>query len=240
MDKTIVFEIWAPFACFRRGYTTTSIVTYPFPPRTTLIGIIAAILGYKRDSYYELLDTKNCRIALSMLNPLKKIKITKNLIDTKQGFIPSKILKAGKPLRTQIPMQLIKDPHYRIYFQHNNPEVYESLKNMLIHHKTVYTLSLGTSEMLANFKYIGEFDVREEKVKDRPVEIHSVIPMREEIDIFIENLRYGFVRLPNRMNEKRVILEFMDFVYELEARPIKIRKGVYWEVKELNQNIIFY
>ena len=49
----IVFDIWGDYAYFRRGYTTTSTLTYPFPSRTTIAGFIAGILGYPRNSYYD-------------------------------------------------------------------------------------------------------------------------------------------------------------------------------------------
>lgn len=41
-----VFEVSGRMAMFRKPYTTTSSVSYPFPPPTALAGMIAAILGY--------------------------------------------------------------------------------------------------------------------------------------------------------------------------------------------------
>jgi CRISPR-associated protein Cas5h len=53
VDKVLVFDIWSDYAHFRRGYTTTSPLTYPFPTRTALTGIVAAILGLEIDQGYR-------------------------------------------------------------------------------------------------------------------------------------------------------------------------------------------
>lgn len=41
------------FACFRRPTSTSLIVTYPVPPFTTVVGMIANALGVSRPAYFE-------------------------------------------------------------------------------------------------------------------------------------------------------------------------------------------
>ena len=40
-EKLLAFDIWGDYAYFRRGYTTTSTVSFPFPSRTTISGLIS-------------------------------------------------------------------------------------------------------------------------------------------------------------------------------------------------------
>ncbi|PMP83238.1 MAG: type I-B CRISPR-associated protein Cas5, partial [Caldisericum exile] len=38
--ETVIFEVFGDLALFRKFYTNTSILTYPFPPPTATLGII--------------------------------------------------------------------------------------------------------------------------------------------------------------------------------------------------------
>ncbi|MDW8022877.1 MAG: CRISPR-associated protein Cas5, partial [Nitrososphaerota archaeon] len=44
--KLVVFDAKCFFAHFRKHFSTTSSLSYSFPPRTTIAGMMAAILGY--------------------------------------------------------------------------------------------------------------------------------------------------------------------------------------------------
>ena len=62
--RGVIFDIESKYAHFRKVYTNSSSLTYSVPPRTTLEGIIAAILGYERDTYYKMLDSSSVNIAV--------------------------------------------------------------------------------------------------------------------------------------------------------------------------------
>ncbi len=112
--KMVSFDIWSDFGHFRKGYSTTSPLTYPFPTRTAISGLIAAIIGLERDSYYNLFHENNSAIALQILNPIKKININQNLINTKLGYFLWDI-KDQSSIRTQINYEYLKNPKYRIF-----------------------------------------------------------------------------------------------------------------------------
>jgi len=163
IDRVLVFDVWSDYAHFRRGYTTTSPLTYPFPSRTTLAGLVSAILGLPRDSYYELFGKDNSAFALQILNPIRKIKITQNLIDTKTGFY----LWDNKGQRTQIPFEFVKKPRYRLYVWLEDPNKFDDLIKLIKKHKSVYTPYLGISECIANFEIFkkGVFEVHTQRGK---------------------------------------------------------------------------
>ncbi|MCS7245973.1 MAG: CRISPR-associated protein Cas5, partial [candidate division WOR-3 bacterium] len=45
----ISFELKGKFAHFRAFYSNATAISYYFPPRTTLVGLVAGILGRERD-----------------------------------------------------------------------------------------------------------------------------------------------------------------------------------------------
>ncbi|MGB4656082.1 MAG: CRISPR-associated protein Cas5, partial [Bacillota bacterium] len=49
-SEVTVFEASGPIAMFRKPYTTTSSVSFAFPPPTAIAGMIAAIIGIPNGS----------------------------------------------------------------------------------------------------------------------------------------------------------------------------------------------
>ena len=43
--KVLVFDIYGDLAHFRKFYTTSSPLTFPFPPPSTIKGMLGAIIG---------------------------------------------------------------------------------------------------------------------------------------------------------------------------------------------------
>ncbi|MDI6861479.1 MAG: type I-B CRISPR-associated protein Cas5b [Caldisericia bacterium] len=237
INKVLVFDVWGDYAHFRRGYTTTSPLTYPFPPRTALSGMIAAIIGLPRDSYYNLFSKDNSAIALQIINPIKRIKITQNLIDTKTGFY----LWDNKGQRTQIPFEYLKEPKYRIYLWMK--ENLDDLARLLKEHKSIYTPYLGISECIANFKYIDILEVEPKYTEDEIVEISSIIKNSNDIKIVLEEgKRYGKIKIPGFMDNNRVIQDFLEMIYEEDGKKIKIISGNYYKVigKNIDVNVILF
>jgi CRISPR-associated protein Cas5h len=70
--EILQFDISGKFAHFRKYYANNTALSYSIPPRTTIMGVLAAILGKPRDSYYEEFSSKNIRIGISLKVPVKK------------------------------------------------------------------------------------------------------------------------------------------------------------------------
>ena len=150
MIKVLVFRLWGDYGHFKKFYTTTSPLTFEFPPPVTVFGIISAIIGLDKDSYLEeFQDASKYSVAICIEKPVKKVRWTQNLIDTKRHFW--KIHN-----RTQIRTEFLKDPGFKIYFSHHDPKIYDALKGKLMAHKSHYSISLGLSELLADFEFLGE------------------------------------------------------------------------------------
>jgi CRISPR-associated protein Cas5h len=235
--NVLVFDIWGDFAHFKRIETTTSPLTYPFPVGTTLSGMVAAMIGLGRDSYYDMFSRRNFLFGISILRPVRKTRINLNFINTKFGYYLWDITRKGYPPRTQIPLELVRKPKYRIYLHLTTSlrDVKEKLKKNLMNHQTVYTLYLGISELIANFEFIGEFESEYVKIK-KEEEIQSVITLDSRI-VAEEGKRYGRETIPLYMDSDRRVVEYAEVVYEMNANPLKIREGWFYDVN--GERVVF-
>lgn len=228
ITKILVFDIWGDYAHFRRGYTTTSPLTFSIPPRTALCGLIGAILGLEKgnNEYLKHFTLDKARIGLRLFNsnPVKKTITAENLINTKEAEgIGMNLI--GE--RTQIRFEFLKDPMYRIYFWHKDNDLYTKLKINLLEHKSVYTPCLGLSENIANFKFIGEFDILLKNPEIEFLQIHSVLPVEKVLEKNGINFNfkgeYFSLRLPVELNQKRIVTKYSDVLFERNGNPIEAK-----------------
>ena len=237
LDKVLTFDIWGDYGYFRRGYTTTSTISYPLPSRTTIAGLISAILGLDRDSYYEIFNKENSKIGLRILNPIEKVRFNLNYINTKEGFILRDIKGQGK--RSQVQAEFVKNPKYRIYISLNDDDLMFNLYNLLLNHKSIYTPYLGISECIANFKLNSLDFIKLNEKKGENIYINSIIPKKETNNIIIEsNKKYGLVKTPSFFNNQRVVQEFTEFYYEEKGENIKLESCNYYEIG--GDNVILF
>jgi CRISPR-associated protein Cas5h len=232
--KALVFDIWGDYGHFRKYFTTSSPLTFSFPPKTAVYGIVGAILGLNKDEYLKYFQDKCCKVAIKIINPVKKTRIPINYIDTKAAVDMSKIKN-----RTQVNLEVLKDCKYRVYINHENNDIYNRLKEMLSNKKCQYNVCLGLSEFLANFSFIGEFDVRQVKDNSKVIDIDTIIPFKDDINIKIEEGReYLKDTVYNEMNENREITEFVTVLYERTGRTIKCNIPIYYGL-ESGDKIVF-
>lgn len=151
----LVFDLIGKFAHFRKFYSNSSSLTYLFPPRTTLEGIIAAMLGYNRDEYYDSFAPSKCLITVSPKTRCRALMQTVNNLIVK---LPSDL--NGKQGRTQIPTEILvpenfKDSlRYRIYFSHDDLNIMNMLENRIKLNKSFYPISLGSAQFLCHANFI--------------------------------------------------------------------------------------
>ncbi|MEN8905714.1 MAG: type I-B CRISPR-associated protein Cas5b [Clostridiales bacterium] len=231
----IAFDLWSYYAHFKKPYTTTSPLTYSFPTRTAISGVIGALIGIDKDNYMETFNKKNSFIGLSIKNPVKKIRMGQNLIDTKKSM---NIIH----VRTQIKIEYLKNPCYRIYVCHNNDKVHDNIKSNLLNHSSVFTISLGLSGNIANFKYIGEYECEFIYNEKEFVEIDSIIPLdkvrKGGVDFTIEG-EYFTEKIPIEMNKDRLVTQYGEMLFERTGKKIKTKPSDYILIKELNEKVCF-
>lgn len=238
-DKVLGMDVWADYANFRRPYSTTSPLTYPFPTRTAVAGLASTILGLQRDSYYDIFSEENSKIGIQLLMPVKKKYMGFNLIDTKKGYYLWDI--RDNP-RTQIQYELLVNPMYRIYLWLKSDTLYYELKERLSTHRSHYTPYLGMAQMIANFRYIDEFGVVARQANQTEV---STVALEENGVTARSGHRIGKISIPAFMDSKRTP-SFRNLVYDScqeyhteENHRLLITKGQYAELNNGINAILF-
>ncbi|MCS3923886.1 type I-B CRISPR-associated protein Cas5b [Methanosalsum natronophilum] len=236
--NVLVFDIWGEYGHFKKHYTTTSPLTYSIPPRTAIAGMMGAIIGLGKEEYSEIMSKDNCYIGAQILNPIKKTRISENLINTKSADMMARIKD-----RTQIRFEVLKDAKYRIYFSHISADIYQKAHEMLSSHKSFYSLSLGLSEHLANFEYVGEF-ICERGILGEKTDVLTVVPEKNIEKMFFfdmdgqKNKEYFSESMPVEMTNERVVLEYTNVLYEKNGYPITSIPKEHWNI-ECGGSIVF-
>ncbi len=227
--RVLVVDIWGSFAHFRVIYTNANSLSYSFPPRTTISGILAGILGRDRDSYYEDFSAESIRLSVRGLKRIKKQIFVVNYYRTKKEDIPRILRGEFENYPMQLELLLPQGDNflgYRVYIgEGKNGDLYGELKRVLESGEMKYSLSLGLSEFLGWYEYKGEYEAAERETD----EIHSVIPAelfdkleRDFGDVYMEEipleLSYnGGVRILRRKGR---------FLYKNDEKPFKLAERV--------------
>lgn len=219
MDHVIVFDLSGPYGHYRKNYSPVSPVTFPCPTPTALIGTIAGIVGEEKRSYLSRFSGRQWRLAISLLKPVKKYRAAINLINTK---LDSKTFRPkGKSPRIQIPYEFLKDAAFRIYFWHEDENLFSQVRDQLATGTTVYTPSLGLAQCIADVNYLGICSVAP---KDGTIEseFQSIVPLNETTKIKYEQTRrYQKFTMPVSMFPGRVVKKYQSAIIEESGRSIR-------------------
>jgi CRISPR-associated protein Cas5h len=225
--KVLIWDIRGDYGHFRKYFTTSSPLSFSFPPRPTICGMIGALIGLPKEEYPKYFTKDEAYIGVRILKPVKKVRLGINYINTKEAIDMSKI-----KTRSQVKLELVKEPEYRIYFHHKDPEIYEKVKEFLVNGKTYYTLSLGLSELIANYKFIAEENVKEIKGDPDNVSIHSILPLDDGLRIQFEgNKEYLKDTVPNVQTCEREVVEYIKVIFERKGQPIICKPKGYFRTK---------
>lgn len=205
----LVFDVSAEVALFRKSYTTTSQVSYPFPPPTAVAGLLAAILGLdhkaaqgsKNAAFWPALQG-TC-IAIGIKAPLRWFSTTINLLKFK-----SSNGDFGEHIQSK--HQLVKKPRYRIYV--SGGALYHELRRRLEKQEFIFTPYLGVAYALADINYLGEYD--EQTVTDPETWTDTVLPLYPGVQLNIAKCA-GIHRelVPFRMDEHRELKRTVTVIY---------------------------
>ena len=239
-DQVLVFDISGEFGHFRKFNTTTSPLTYCIPPRTALIGIIGAILGIEREIgagkysqgqpiLAEILSPDQADIGVQLLNPINKVTMAFNLLNTKNSFF-------NIDNRTQIEFELLKNPKFRIFFSCENDLIFCELKERIANKMSHFTVSLGLSQFVATIDMIGVYKLTASD-KSNYVPVISALKLSKIDDQnpiqFNQNFKYISDTLPVYMNSERLVLEYAEIIIEASGEPILSKSTHLYNVESL-------
>ncbi len=222
----LVFDIWGDYGHFRKFYTTSSPLSFAFPPPPTVAGILGAICGVGKDEYLRVFSPEKTRIGIRLLNPVKKTRMGINFSETKGSNLRVPMSDKNLAPRTQIRVEFVKAPSYRIYIYHEDRSIISSLENFLKAHKTVFTISLGLSELLADFRFIGIYGAEKISNNDNFLELTTVFSSEQLLPEGLaieEGKKYFKERIPVAMTSDRVVKKYSDVIFESQGKTIKAK-----------------
>jgi len=256
--KIICFDLAGKFAHFRKYYANNTALSFTLPPRTAVMGMLAAMLGRPRDSYYREFSSSHLRVGLRILTPLKKTfhRVNHLKVENASDF-------QGAKGHTQTPFEVVTGMDirtdfvcYRLYLSAVSDSdtaraTLEKIEKNLHEKSRTYPLSLGTANFTAqiqDFRIFTENDFQERPAPMDFMSLHSAI--------FSERV----VAIDTRSNSKLLAEEELlpaDFVdnynrelsrmhrlfFAIDGQPLPLKiTGNYFElckVGEEPENIVF-
>ncbi|MEY4935875.1 MAG: CRISPR-associated protein Cas5 [Bacteroidota bacterium] len=209
----IAFDIRGKMAHFRKYYANNTAFSYSLPPRTTVTGMLAGMLGMARDSYHEAFALDKIRIGVRILNPVKKSFHRVNFLRIESlGDVAKDNLGdfTGRDGRIQTPFEIISGfdlgqdwVTYRIYLSCYDAgrELFERLQNQLLTKRKHYNLCLGTANFSAEIQnvqthYAGTLP------KGEWVAVHTAVAVSEILRLDSDKIKEA------RLEEELLPLEF--------------------------------
>lgn len=231
----LVFDLTGPMAHFRKYYTNTSALTYGFPPRTVLMGIVAAVLGWERDTYYETLDRG--RFAVAVKVPGRRLMQTVNYLRTKKEDL-LELRRLGRVPGTQTPLEFLlpagEHPalRFRVFFTHPDKELLGEVARRLRVGRSFYPLYLGLTECPASVMFVAQVDPGSYEVlpPHGAVTLTTVLNAALLQDIVLEGpaapRRLVRERAPHSFGPGRTLKPPVSVIYEAGGRPFAVRLRV--------------
>jgi CRISPR-associated protein Cas5h len=168
MPEVLVFDLSGRYGTFKTPETTRSAMTFPFPPRTSVLGLVGAILGLPKNSYWADVSFRDSVVAVEVLRPGRRSGVMVNFTQTKDSLvfkaegimipIPKNPLAAGsRGMNTQQRLDLLVEPTFRIYFGIADASVMDKLEQSLRDHLFAYPPYLGHANFLGEVNFVGRY-----------------------------------------------------------------------------------
>lgn len=192
--EILSFDVCGKLAHFRKFYANNTAFTYSIPPRTSVMGMVAAAMGYPRDGYYERLNSSHLRVGVRLLRPVKKAFHRLNFLSIKSmgDAIKGTGDFTGAGGRIQTPFEVISGPNittdfvaYRIFLaagQDDNGQ-FEAIKTAFLERKQHFNLTLGTANFTAWLENVKPYPDVKPKRSDDFVKIHSALPSEKDVKL---------------------------------------------------------
>lgn len=218
------FDISGKFAHFRKFYSSSTALSFSIPPRTTIIGILAAILGKEKESYYEDFASDKIRIGIVVCSKLKKSFHRLNHLSIKG---PADF--RGAKLHIQTPFEVISPENfaselitYKIYVSHfeDGLNLFNELKSKISRKNNIFPISFGVAPFSANihnYSFFNDQNIREIEVNRELISFDSAINSENVLELFYDKQNVS------------------DFMIEDEIMPADFKANYNRELSKMNK-----
>lgn len=229
-DKCLSFTLQSTWGHFKRVGRTVTKQTYRIPPRTTIAGLLAAVVGRARDSYYEVFGAATSAVAITPLFDIRTV----NIPTTGLGTDPDQDVTrtAGSRRSHALTYQdttgdrqlhayeVLVDPVYRIDVAVEDKSFYQTLRERLDSGESFYPPSLGKAEYLCTIEAVDIDVVPSPHDNADQYDIDSVVPLSLSEVVPQPGVTYDVEHSPAVMEATaggRRTTRFDDYVYARAA-----------------------
>ncbi|WP_394906756.1 CRISPR-associated protein Cas5 [uncultured Mesonia sp.] len=258
--EILSFKISGKMAHFRKYFANNTAFSFSIPPRTTLMGIVAAAMGWSKDSYYEKLSSENIQFGIRVVSPLKKSFHRLNFLSIKSTGDMAKKWSSdfrGEGGRIQTPFEIVSawdiakdNVVYQVFLKANKggEDTFNSIKNQFLEKEPVYNISLGTANFSAQLSDIDliKNDKVEKKESSDYILMDSALPVDNVEDLKFEKeeyTNYNFVEedmLPSdfKANGNREVRKMNKLLFSTTENPLRVKlKNSYYHILGRSQNL---
>ncbi len=236
------FEIWGQFASFRDPFTISQNISLPIPPKTTVAGMMASILGV--ENYFEDEAFSNFKYSVIMINPIRKKSFSQNYINDYTSKVQTQITNLNKEDYQKIAVgfrdkknpqkpinrELLLNPRYAVVIK--DFKYKDKLSQYLRDRISKFSFYLGNSEFAGNFKFIEITKSEEITLEETVVNSFILESDVEHID-FKEGIRYSTLSFVTALNTKRTPISSTSVIIGSEAITVKNLKV--YSVESINK-----
>lgn len=229
------FSVEGDFAHFRKPFSNISRLTYLIPPKMTIGGMLAGIMGMERDSYYEKFTTENFLLSVVPEKSLETTTIPQNLqptagfnnINSRGGGPSIGLIRSQQSYKRRI-FEYVVNPKYTIYVHIEDNMLFEKLYESLNSEEYVYTPNLGIEKCLANISEVQRVTVSDPEESDScrirsPVsDLQSVVNVSNK-SIQLEKITRSFtIGESNRGLDQRISEEFLKYQFDSHGEGLDV------------------
>lgn len=241
--ELLTFEVSGKMAHFRKYYANNTALSFSIPPRTTLMGMLATVLGLPRDTYYEALSSGRIRLGVGVVSPLKKSFHRLNFLSIK-----SKSDFDGSGGRIQTPFEVVTgldlnrdEVRYRVFVACHEAGrgEFDALRERLITRSSHFALTLGTANFTATLSQVLVFPPNQvaERTASDWVDLHSAVPSARvrQLPSSLENggdfsLEEELLPADFVANNNRELAGMNRAVFTTDGEPLRLRlDGSFYE-----------
>lgn len=219
-------DVAGKLAHFRKYYANNTAMTFSIPPRTTIMGMLAAIMGRPRDSYYEELASDKIRIGVRVLSPIKKTFHRLNMLSIKgRGDFDGSGGRIQTPFEIVSGLDISRDMvSYRFFISCTDAghKSFEELKSILQDGEQTFALTFGTANFTASVVTHHMYSNVLETPSSGWMEMSSAIPSE-----FIEKLDFDNDRDIDTLEMIEEELLPADFVADYDRELSKMNRVLF-------------
>lgn len=226
------FEIWGKFASFRDPFTISQNISLPIPPKSTVAGMMASILGV--ENYFDDSAFNEFEYSVIVLSPITKKSFSQNYINdyTSQmkihlnDLIKGDIEKIATGLRKKkspqkpINRELLLNPRYLIVV--NNFQYEKTISEHLQQKISKFPFYLGNSEFAGNFRWVALKSMQKTQIDEVNVDSFILEQDLQHIE-FQEGTRYSSISFATHLNTDRTPMNAVTVI--TGSKPIVLKNS---------------